>query len=176
MNTLTQADIPALKINMQADSPVECDRPIMLTPGPCMHNDTELRAADKIMRSCFENVRFLNEHLKKYDSFLRLPHLVGNALYLAYTVTVKSNPYFTAEDLRRFLNGCGVETSDSFSFEYNATPTPEFRTKGLCSNKMDTFCFACHQHLTILDMQSIAKRFDAFFCTLFGVNSGGNCQ
>ncbi|MEZ5357609.1 MAG: hypothetical protein R3F48_02180 [Candidatus Zixiibacteriota bacterium] len=168
MNAQTHTDIPTMKINQMAETPIQCDRPIMLASGPCMHNDKELRAADRITRSCFENVRFLNEHLKRYESFIDLPHLVENALYLAYTISVKPNPYFEASDLKRFLNSCGVETSESFSFEQNATPMPVFRAKNLAVNKMDTFCIACHQNLTILDIQSIAKRFDAFFSSLFG--------
>ncbi len=171
MNTQTPHDIPTLQINQEAVMPVECDRPIMLMAAPCTNTDRELKAADKTTRSCFENVKFLNSHLKKYESFIELPHLVENVLYLAYTVKIKTNPYFTADNLKHFLNSCGIETSADFSFEQNVTPTAEFRASDLCHNDTDTFCIACHQNLTILDMQSIAKRIDAFFCTVFGAGN-----
>jgi hypothetical protein len=171
MNTQTPYDIPTLQINKDAVMPVECDRPIMIMAAPNTHTTKELKAADRITQSCFENVKFLNNHLSKYSSFLKLPYLVENALYLAYTVEVKPNPYFTGENLKHFLNSCGIETSGGFSFEENVTPTPEFRTKGFCTNNLDTFCIACHQNLTVLDMQSIAKRIDTFFCAIFGVDN-----
>ena len=160
-----RSDHLTLKVNATARDPIQYDRSITVMADSGQPS-AATKAADKIMRSCRENVRFLNKHLGQYKEYLELPPLTENALYLAYTIRVRENPHFTAAEFRRYLTSCGIENRDRFSFQ-SETPvvarTQKTTVKSLSDNAHDTFCIACHQNLTILDMQSIARRIDSFF-------------
>ncbi len=114
-----------------------------------------IRAAEKLVAACRENVRFLNRHLNPYRAWLDLPALIDNALYLAFTVTVKKTAPFHPNELRRALKRAGIETSREFSFD---------RIKVADNDGGDaTFCLPCHRYLTIRDMEYIIDTFESFF-------------
>ncbi len=113
-----------------------------------------VRAAEKLVIASRENVRFLTRHLKPYQDWLDLPALVDNALYLAFTVTVRKTAPFGARALRRELRIAGIETSENFRFGKAAVDDD-----GDCR----TFCLPCHQYLTIRDLEYIIDTFETFF-------------
>ncbi len=129
-------------------------------------------AAERLVVACRENVRFLNRHLQRFRAYLELPPYVDNALYLAYTVRVKSDSPFGVVDLRRHLHRAGVETTSAFSFiagenfdivRNESAPQRSGRPKDDRS-----FCIACHQYLTIPDLEHIVDSLESFFA---GINS-----
>lgn len=124
-----------------------------------------VKAARKLVAASRQNVGFLNRHLEPYRAWLKLPALVDNVLYLAYTVTVKDTAPFEASELRRALAKKGIETSSEFSFSPKDTGRRRFDTKspGICTDDENTFCLACHQYLTIPDLECIVEIFESFF-------------
>jgi dTDP-4-amino-4,6-dideoxygalactose transaminase len=124
-----------------------------------------IRAARKLVAASRQNVRFLNRHLKSYRPWLKLPALVDNVLYLAYTITVKDAAPFRASELRQALDQKGIETSSEFDFSPDKAGGRGFDPKPLeiLTNDEHTFCLACHQYLTIRDLEYIIGVFESFF-------------
>lgn len=129
-------------------------------------------AAERLVVSCRENVRFLNRHLQRFRACLELPPYVDNALYLAYTVRVKPDSPFGVGDFRQHLHRAGVETSSAFSFigdenfdifRNESAPQRSGRPKDDRS-----FCIACHQYLTIPELEHIIDSFESFFAGVKG--------
>ncbi len=128
-------------------------RNIRLLEAAADQSPEAVKAAEKLVAACRENVRFLNRHLQPYRAWLDLPKLIDNALYLAYTVTVEKTAPFDAGELRRVLHDAGIETSARFSFDRTATDDTE----------SDAFCLPCHRYLTIRDMEYIMDVIESFF-------------
>jgi dTDP-4-amino-4,6-dideoxygalactose transaminase len=130
-------------------------RNIRILEAACDQSPQAVKAAEKLVAACRENVRFLNRHLQSYRAWLDIPPLVDNVLYLAYTVTVKDGAPFCSSELRRALGRAGIETSPEFSFDQT--------TAVESSGGESTFCLPCHQYLTIQDMEYIIDTFESFF-------------
>lgn len=128
-------------------------RNIRLLEAAADQSPEAVRAAEKLVAACRENVRFLNRHLQPYRAWLNLPKLIDNALYLAYTVTVEKTAPFGVGKLRRALHDAGIETSSRFSFDRTTADDTE----------SNAFCLPCHRYLTIRDMEYIIDVFESFF-------------
>ena len=127
----------------------------------------ETKTAEKIVASSRENVYFLNRHLKRYDKWLTLPAEVDNTLYLAYTVTVKAEAPFTADELRLWLTHNEIETQPAFTFvtpeTVPASIQHRFGTPSAQKNSADVFCLPCHHYVAIPDLMRIVEGFESFF-------------
>jgi hypothetical protein len=121
-----------------------------VTPEP---SSPQAKAADRLMISARENVRFLNNHLQPFSEYLELPPMVENTLYLAYTVRVRDNAPFDPVGLKRWLTEAGIEVGSSFAFSGDADGDMDERS----------FCLGCHQYLTIPDLAHIVETFESFF-------------
>lgn len=143
-----------LKMTAPANVPVMCPRTVSVAENNADPSSPEAKAADRLMISCRENVRFLNNHLQAYSRYLDLPPLVDNTLYLAYTIRVKDNVPFDPNGLQRWLVEAGIETNSAFHFSDHAAKEREDDR---------TFCLGCHQYLTIPDLVHVAETFDLFF-------------
>jgi len=128
---------------------------------------TAVKAAEKMVAAARENVRFLNRHLQKFRAYLDLTPDVDNALYLAYTVRVRDSAPFAACDLRQHLHDAGIETASSFSFNddenFDIVRNRAGSQQSLGNQDERLFCIACHQYLTIPDVEHIVDAFESFF-------------
>lgn len=142
-------------------------RPIKVLGNAPRPTTAAVTVAEKLVVAARENVRFLNRHLRKYRASLKLPTFVDNALYLAYTVRVKDTAPFDTIALRRHLHAAGIETAAAFSFDANENCdiVIDRNVSHRRSHGMDepSFCIACHQYLTIPDLEYILDSFDSFF-------------
>lgn len=130
-------------------------RTIRLLEAASDQSPEAVKAAEKLVAACRENVRFLNRHLKPYRAWIDLPALVDNVLYLAYTVTVKKTAPFRSDELRQTLVRAGIEAPAQFSFDRGI---PDDR-----DGDDTTFCLPCHRYLTIRDMEYIIDTLETFF-------------
>jgi len=155
-----------LRINRQAAQALEIVRPISLSAYTDDDSSPEARRADQLVIACRENVRFLNHHLRRFEQYLALPPMVDNILYLAYTITVRPEAPFTANQLRRHLVEAGIETKTDFGFA--AGPEDMLGKLGISDggSDVDTFCIGCHRYVTILDLEHIIDTFESFFAGL----------
>lgn len=157
-----------LKINPGADRRNKKSRPVRLSDIAPDHPTPQTRQAEKLVAACRENVRFLNFNLSKFETHLALPPLADNALYLAYTITVKDTAPFTASDLKHWLHRHGIETLPTFSF-VGRSECPNSRISPVGDQTGDndkTFCIGCHQFLTIPDLEHVIDSFEKFFARL----------
>ncbi len=142
-------------------------RPIKVLGNAPRPTSTAVAVAEKLVVAARENVRFLNRHLRKYRASLELPAFVDNALYLAYTLRVKDTAPFDPFALRRYLHEAGIETTAAFSFDAseNCDIVIDRNTSHRRSHGTDesAICIACHQYLTIPDLEYILDSFDSFF-------------
>ena len=155
-----------LRINRQAAQALKIVRPISLSAYTDDDSSPEARRADQLVIACRENVRFLNHHLRRFEQYLTLPPMVDNILYLAYTITVRGEAPFTANQLRRHLAEAGIETKTDFNFA--AGLEDMLGRLGVSDGGLnpDTFCIGCHRYITILDLEHIIDTFESFFAGL----------
>jgi len=162
---LTSRTPITLRINRPAQA-LKIAGPISLSANADDVASPDARRADQLVIACRENVRFLNHHLQQFEQYLVLPPLVDNILYLAYTITVKREAPFTADQLRRHLAEAGIETKSDFGFA--AGPEDILAALGVSDGGLDidTFCIGCHRYVTILDLAHIIDMFESFFARL----------
>jgi dTDP-4-amino-4,6-dideoxygalactose transaminase len=166
--TSTSRTPVTLRINRHVAQAFKIVRPVSLSAYMDVDSSPEARRADQLVLACRENVRFLNHHLRRFERYLALPPMVDNILYLAYTITVKREAPFTADQLRRHLAEAGIETRTNVGF---AAGPEDFLAKLGISNgglDVDTFCLGCHRYVTILDLEHIIDTFESFFAGLGG--------
>jgi hypothetical protein len=142
-------------------------QPVRLSDTQKREESQETRTAEKIVASCLENVRFLNQHLIAYEEWLVLPAEVDNALYLAYTIEVRDNAPFSADDLRLWLSHLDIETQPAFSFvapEYiPAAVKHRFADPQKTKTRENVFCLPCHHYVSIPGLMHILEGFETFF-------------
>jgi hypothetical protein len=141
--------------------------PVRISDTQVREQSPETRMAEKIVSSCFENVRFLNQHLRQFEEWLILPAEVENALYLAYTIEVKDDAPFAADDLRLWLAHLDIETQPGYSF---VAPSylPEsikrrLETPPQSKMRDSVFCLPCHHYVSIPGLMHIVHGFESFF-------------
>lgn len=143
--------------------------PIKLATYQTTQETDESRLAEKLVASSFQNVAFLNDHLKKYDREIDFPALGQNVLYLAYTIEVKPEARFEADQLRDFLETRGIETKADFRFHATPVGSQNNRvesTQSKVKQELTTpnrFCIGSHLDLRIVDLVHIVRSFERFF-------------
>jgi len=138
---------------------------LRLTAGEPLLPTPQTRLADRMLGACREHIRLINRHLDRYQSWLELPAMVDNALYLAYTLRVRDTAPFTAAELRDHLQQAGIETRDMFGFSYFPETTDENMAANDRQRKTDLsekFCLPCRYDLTVLDLQTIVNYLEEF--------------
>ena len=110
-----------------------------------------------------ENIKYLNEKLKKYSDVLQLPKFSRDVSYLAYPIVIK-DPKISRKKLRLELEKMGVETRPLFGSiptqqpayahlkeKYNL-PVADFLGE-------NAFYIGCHQYIGQEDLDYVAKCF-----------------
>lgn len=110
--------------------------------------------------------------LKKYESFLQLPHVADNAFHswYAYPFMVRKNAQFTRMDLVRFLENHGIETRPFFGGCLPDQPGFRNEVKRVVGQlpvardivKHSVF-IGCHPALTKKHIAHVLATFDSFF-------------
>jgi dTDP-4-amino-4,6-dideoxygalactose transaminase len=127
----------------------------------------QVKKADLIFVKRQYNVRFLNQHLKKYSDELQLPVFSEDVSYLAYPIVVKKQSKFTRKYLREELEKCGVENRPLFGCIPTQQPAYNYLKKeydGRIPNAeyvgKNAFYIGCHQYLEREDLDYVVKAFD----------------
>ena len=155
-------------IRTDAARGLNAKKKIQLAPGEPNQPASTQKYAEKMIRACGENVRFLNQQLQSLNEYMKLPPLQDNVLYLAYTIEIKESAPFSAEQLRRHLKEHGIESAPEYRF-LSQTGIElidlDLILKSPLSDsiKPNKFCIPCHLGLTILDLEQIVEAFDTFF-------------
>jgi len=127
---------------------------------------TQLTKADWITKRRSENVKYLNEGLKKFTNILKLPIFNQNVSYLAYPIVIKDSNKISRKGLRKELEQQGIETRPL----YGSIPTQQPSFKYLKNKYIDklpnaeylgknAFFIGCHQYLNHEDLDYIIKVF-----------------
>lgn len=129
---------------------------------------SQVKKADWIFKKRQENVKYLNERLKKFEELFYLPLYDENVSYLAYPIIIKENSRgITRKWLREKLEKEGIENRPLFG----CIPTQQPAFSYLREKYIDqlpvadyigknAFYIGCHQYLEKEDLDCIAKVFD----------------
>jgi hypothetical protein len=131
---------------------IRSSRPIALSPTAPAEPTPAVMTARRMVAACRENVRFLNHRLSGYGRWIDLPPVIGDVLYLGYSVRVKDTAPFSAAALRRHLAEAGIETAAKYSFISQSTDVID----------ADTICLPCHHTVSILDLQYMVDTLAGF--------------
>lgn len=125
---------------------------------------TQLKKADWIIKKRQENVKYLNEGLKKFERFIQLPEFSKKVSYLAYPIVIKNG--ISRRELRTKLEAKGVETRPLFGCIPTQQPAYSFMKKqyeGKLPNAehigKNAFYIGCHQYLTQEDLDYVINSF-----------------
>ncbi len=127
---------------------------------------TQLKLVDEIIRKRQENVRYLNDHLKKHRDVLMLPRYSDDVSYLAYPIVIKDS-YISRTELMRKLEKQGIENRPLFGCI--PTQQPAYRHlqsayEGRLPNAeyigSNAFYIGCHQYLEKPDLEYVIDVFD----------------
>jgi CDP-6-deoxy-D-xylo-4-hexulose-3-dehydrase len=127
---------------------------------------TQLKKIDSIIERRRENVKYLNDHLRKFSSIMQLPKYDKDVSYMAYPLVIKNPKKVSRKKIRMGLEEKGVETRPLFGCiptqqpaysylknEYEGT-LPIAESVGL-----NGFYIGCHQYLTHEDLDYVVKAF-----------------
>ena len=127
---------------------------------------TQLKRADWITERRRENVKYLNEGLEGFSDVLKLPKFDPNVSYLAYPIVIKSPNKLSRRELRKELEGQGIETRPLFGCIPTQQPAFKYLKKdyeGKLPNAdylgKNAFYVGCHQYLTREDLDYMIKVF-----------------
>lgn len=127
---------------------------------------TQLKKADWITEKRRENVKYLNEGLKKFSDILQLPKYSNEVSYLAYPIVIKKPEVLSRKKLRTNLQNAGIETRPLFGCIPTHQPAYSYLKKkyeGKLPNAdyigRNAFYIGCHQYLTQDDLDYIIKKF-----------------
>ena len=126
----------------------------------------QLKKARWIIKKRQENVKFLNQGLRKYSRILQLPPFSKNISYLAYPLVIRKPELISRKELCQKLEKLGIETRPFFP----CIPTQQPAYKHL-KNKYQKklpnaeyigangFYIGCHQYLKKIDLEYVIKAF-----------------
>lgn len=127
---------------------------------------TQLKKVKEIIKVRQQNVKYLNDKLKKYKDILQLPVFNENVSYLAYPIIIKNQKFISRKILREKLEENGVETRPMFGCIPTQQPAYKFlkdKYKGKLPNAeyigANGFYIGCHQYLKIEDLDYVADVF-----------------
>jgi CDP-6-deoxy-D-xylo-4-hexulose-3-dehydrase len=126
----------------------------------------QLEKAEEIIVKRQQNVRFLNDNLKKYEEILKLPMYSDDISYLAYPLLIKDKN-MSRRELQRKLEEQGVETRPLFGCIPTQQPAyghlkAEYTGKLPNAEYVGRYAFyiGCHQYLTEDDLKYIVTAFE----------------
>ena len=133
---------------------------------------SQVKKADWIFKKRQENVKYLNEKLRKFEQLFYLPVYNKNISYLAYPIILKKNSgSITRKWIRQALKGHGIENRPLFG----CIPTQQPAFSYLKEHYKDrvpiadyvgrnAFYIGCHQYLEKEDLEYIVEIFERIFC------------
>ena len=126
-----------------------------------------LKKVDEILKKRAENVKYLNEGLKKFDGILQLPRYSTSISYLAYPITIKDSMRISRKKIRAELEKRGIETRPLFGCIPTQQPAyshlKETYTGKLPNAEyigLNSFYIGCHQFLTRDQLDHVIKSFN----------------
>lgn len=128
---------------------------------------SQLKKADEIFAARQRNVRYYDEHLKKYSDRLQLPEIKENVSYLAYPIVLRPDAGINRKKIRLELESHGVETRPLFGSIPTQQPAYSDLAKqyeGKLPNAdyigMNGFYIGCHQYLTEAHLEKVVETFN----------------
>jgi len=126
-----------------------------------------LRKVDEIIKKRKENVKYLNEGLKKFEHLLLLPKYSESISYLAYPIVIKKPDLISRKKLRAELEKRGIETRPLFGCIPTQQPAYSYlreEYKGKLPNAeyvgLNAMYIGCHQFLTREQLDHVIKSFE----------------
>lgn len=132
----------------------------------------QLKRLDGFLKKRTHNFKKLKKFFSKYEKWFVLPYLLEGAEtnWLAFPLTVKKDAPFTRYDFLKYLESKGIQTRVLFSGNIIRHPIYkdiEFKVSGSLKNADEimasSLLLGCHQALTDVDIDYIAKSADEFF-------------
>jgi len=128
---------------------------------------TQLKKVKWIIKKRQSNVKFLNEHLKKYLKILQLPLFSEKVSYLAYPLVIKNPKIISRRELRKKLEDLGIETRPLFGCIPTQQPAYAYLKRQYIGKLPNAdyigengFYIGCHQYLEGKDLEYIIEVFD----------------
>jgi len=122
----------------------------------------QLKKIDWINQKRQENVKYLNDRLKKFEDIVLLPAYSTNISYLAYPLVIKQTKILSRKFLRLKLEEYGIETRPLFGCIPTQQPAYENLKKQYKGKLMNAefvgnngFYIGCHQYLKKDDLDYI---------------------
>ena len=128
---------------------------------------SQVKKADWIFKKRQENVRYLNEKLKKFEEIFYLPVYDENVSYLAYPIIIKEESGVKRKWLRAKLEAEGIENRPLFGCIPNQQPAFSY-LKDIYKDRLPiadyigkhAFYIGCHQYLEKEDLNYIIEVFE----------------
>jgi len=127
----------------------------------------QLEKVDLINAKRRENVKYLNDRLKKFDELLQLPLYSEDVSYLAYPIIIKKPDIISRRFLRSKLQEYGIETRPFFGCIPTQQPAYSYLKKeyeGQLPNAeyigKNGFYIGCHQYIEKDDLDYIVHIFE----------------
>jgi len=126
----------------------------------------QISKMDDIIRKRQENVKKLNEKLRKFENILQLPYYSEDISYLAYPLVIKDLSKISRLKMRKELAKYGIESRPLFGCIPTQQPAFSF-LKDKYLGKLPVaeyigkngFYIGCHQYLTQTDIDHIGNVF-----------------
>lgn len=126
--------------------------------------NTQLKKADWITERRRENVKYLNENLRRFSDIIQLPEFMESVSYLAYPIVIKPDAPINRSRFRTELEKRGIETRPLFGCIPTQQPAYAY-LKDKYEDKLPNadflgrngFYIGCHQYLTEEDLEYIVK-------------------
>ena len=132
----------------------------------------ELKKTKKVIKKRQENVKYLNEELKKFSNYFELPSYSKEVDYFGYPLIVNSKK-IKRKKIRELLEKKGIESRPLFGcipFHQPAYINYRKQYEGLLPNAKyygeNGFYVTCNQYLTDNDLDYIVKSFEDIFRNL----------
>lgn len=127
----------------------------------------QISKIEEIIKKRQQNVKKLNERLKKFENILQLPYYDENISYLAYPLIIKDTSKISRLKLRKELAVNGIESRPLFGCIPTQQPAYSFlkdKYKGKLpvaeSIGANGFYIGCHQYLTDKEIEYIGNTFN----------------
>lgn len=128
---------------------------------------SQIKKADWIFKKRQENVKYLNDKLKKFEDIFYLPLYNENISYLAYPLTIREDSKIKRKWLRTRLENDGIENRPLFGCIPTQQPAFSY-LKEIYKDKLpiadylgrNAFYIGCHQYLQRDDLDYIVQTFD----------------
>lgn len=128
---------------------------------------SQIKKADMIFQRRQDNVKYLNDNLKKFEDLLYLPVFDKNVSYLAYPIILRENSKIKRKWIRKELEHRGIENRPLFG----CLPTQQPVFQHMKSKYQDflpvanyigenAFYIGCHQYLKKKDLDYVIKVFE----------------